>query len=78
MYQCKESCKQWSDWGITGALLHGCDNPCDFDSACAPKVDEAKQNITNSLEATRNHIQEAKTLQQDILKKMKIGEFEIT
>merc|ERR1719414_235378 len=49
-----------------------CTDPCNWEKVCKPTAIEASQNITKSLEATRNHIQEAKTLQQEILKKMKI------
>ena len=53
-----------------------CTNPCQ--DRCKPMKEEGLQNINKSLEATRNHIQEAKTLQQEILRQMKIGEFSKT
>merc|ERR1719414_1184146 len=49
-----------------------CTDPCNWEKVCKPTAIEASQNITKSLESTRNHIQEAKTLQEDILNKMKI------
>merc|ERR1712012_500112 len=59
--ECEEKCNTWGK----------CNEPCSYNSVCAPIETEALKTITNSLEATRNHIEEGKTLQQTILIQMK-------